>query len=211
MKKCLYFAENQFFSDTSTSLWVGYGFHSDGMWRKTPIPFEKSGLMIDDRFLPNRVGLTEAIHTLSDWQGLIVLDFERPYSAILADFVFLLAGKRLILPPTYSNAQHEAVIVGPWQGDIGFSDWLSIQKEKYGKIVLDGFPLRVQCSPGGHRLPWNGPLPNPGFPCIGLGCIHRRLSDGSFLYWDTMQTLAARLEAADVPFILFCSDLEALP
>jgi len=189
----------------------GLGFRADGSWRKTTLPLEKSGLMINDRFFPNRAGICDAIHALSDWHGLIVLDFERPFSELLADFAYRLAGKRVLLPPTYFNLPHEAVIIGPWKGKLPFPNWLTIQKKRYGKIVLDAYPLCLRCAPGGRSLPWYGALPSTGFPCPGLGCMHCRISDGSILYWDTRKTLEERLNSTGVPVILFSSDLEALP
>ncbi len=211
MKKCVYFAENQKIPDGGSSLKTGYGFSPDGAWRSQALPTDAIGLLIDDRFLPNKAGLAAACRALEDWRGLIILDFERGRVGSLAELVRSLSGKRLVLSPAYADCARQAVLVGPWQGGMDFISWLAIQRKQFGEIVLDAAPLRLQCVPGGRRSAWAGTLPGPGYPCAGLGCVHFRLGDGSILFWDTKQTLAARLEKAGVPLILFRADWNSLP
>ena len=211
MKNCVYFAENQKIPDEGVNLVPGYGFTPDGHWRDRFLPGEESGLILDDRSLPNQSGIALAYRALEAWRGLLVLDFERPVSVLLSELVNALSGKRLILPPAYAGHPHEAVLIGPWQGDSSFAQWIINRKKRFGMVVLDAAPLCVQCFPGGQRRPWNKALPDVGYPCSALGCLHRRLPDGSILFWDSRQTLSARLDAADVPRIQFRVDWETLP
>lgn len=214
MKKCFYFAENQKKISEAACMMPGFGFTADGLWRGIPLPMQEGGLLIDDRHLPNPSGIAAACRSLADWTGLIVLDFERKPAAPLAALARALSGKRVILPPSYAKLPHAAVLIGPWQGEAEFSRWLSQRRACYRHVVLDAMPLRVQCFPGGRRTRWRQKLPESGYPCPALGCLHRRLPDGSFLFWDTRQTLSARLAAAGVSAILFESDwlrLLALP
>ena len=190
---------------------VGHGFTAEGLWRNKPLPTEGAGILMDDRFPPIRSGMLSALRTLEAWDGIVVLDFERQRSGLLPELVKALSGKRLILPPSYADLSHSSVLVGPWQGACEFTRWLAVQRERFGHVVLDAAPLRVQCRPGGFRRPWTNLLPEGGYPCFGLGCLHCRLPDGSILFWDTVQSFRARLNMADIPFILFRSDLDTLP
>lgn len=210
MKNCVYFAKNQKIPEEGFSLARGYGFTAEGLWRCRPINSNKYGLIIDDLCLPSRAGIAAACRALAEWRGLIVLDFERPRVGALAELARSLTGRRVVLPPPYADLSHEAVLVGPWQGECRFSNWLTLQRKRYGAVVFDAAPLRVQCFPGGCRRAWTGTLPAKGFPCAGLGCLYRRLSDGSILFWDTRQTLSARLSSAGVPVIMFRADWAAL-
>lgn len=210
MKKCVYFAENQKNPEEGAGLLPGYGFRPDGSWRGKPIPVEEIGLLLDDRCLPNQAGLAAACRALSAWEGIIILDFERPFFRLLAEFIKSLQPKRVVVPPSYSDYPHTGVLVGPWQGNGGYRAWLSEQQRRYGRIVLDAAPLCVQCYPGGRRCPWDKAMPETGYPCPALGCLHRRLPDGSILLWDTKQTLVDRLNASGVPAILFRSDWERI-
>ena len=190
---------------------VGHGFTAEGLWRNKPLPTDRAGLVIDDRFLPNRSGMLAALRALEAWNGIVVLDLERPRCALLAELVKSLPDKRLVLMPSYADLPHTAVLVGPWRGERGFSRWLSIQRERFDHVVLDAVPLRIQVRPGGFRGPWTKLLPERGYPCFGLDCLHCRLPDGSILFWDTRQTLRARLEKAGIPVILFRTDWDAIP
>ena len=188
-----------------------YGFTAEGLWRNKPLPPKETGILIDDRFLPNRFGILEALRALEAWNGIVILDFERPHEGLLSNFAKSLSGKRLVLPPAYADLTCDAVLVGPWRAECDFPGWLSSRRERFGHVVLDAAPLRVRCRPGGCRIPWTKPLPERGYPCPSLGCLHLRLPDGSILFWDTEQTFLARLNKAGNPLILFLSDLDALP
>lgn len=211
MKTCIYFAENLRNCREAASFVPGFGFSADGLWRSVPLPSRADGILIDDRRLPNRLGLAAAIRALREFEGVIVLDFERRRVPALAELTNGLRGKRLVIPPAYADLPHEAILIGPWQGESGLSHWLSCQREKYGSVMLDALPLCLQCYPGGRRKQWRHAVPESGFFNPALSCLHRRLCDGSILLWDTRQTLHARLEQACVPAILFRSDWEALP
>lgn len=211
MKKCFYFAENQKNISQAGMLLPGFGFRADGMWRSRALPAEGLGILLDDRWLPSRPGLEAACRSLSDWRGLIVLDFERSPKDPLVLLAKRLSGKRLVLPPSYVSLPHEAVLIGPWQAECGFFRWLQRSQAQFGRVVLDAAPVRLQCFPGGRRGKWRRPLPEVGYPCPALGCLHRRLSDGSVLFWDTRETLSARLAQAQIPAIVFQSDWDALP
>ena len=152
-----------------------------------------------------------ARHALAGWNGLIIIDFERSRNNLLEELVSSLAGKKVILPPSYGDCPHDAVLIGPWPGNCGFSKWLQIKRKRFGQVVLDAAPICVQRFPGGGRVMWTKALPGSGYPCQSLGCMHRRLSDGSILFWDTRKTLSDRLEKADVPVILFQPDWNTLP
>ena len=89
---------------------------------------------------------------------------------------------------------------------MAFPRWLEAQRNCYGRVILDAAPLRAAAAPGGPRRFWEGPPPERGFLCPGLGCLHRRLEDGTVLFWDTAQTLSARLAAAEVPAVVFRAD-----
>lgn len=211
MKKCVYFAENQKNQDEGMILNPGYGFTANGSWRDRALPAKGEGLILDDRYLPSRNGIADAFRVLKAWNGLIVLDFERPCAVLLSELIHGLSGKTVVLPPAYGRLPHEAVLLGPWLGERPFSQWLLAGKNRYGDVVLDAFPLRIQCFPGGHRRLWNRALPDVGYYCPGLGCFHRRLPDGSILFWDSRKTLLDRLVGVTVPRILFNADWDALP
>ena len=211
MKNCVYYAENEKIPEAGASLKTGYGFTPEGFWRDRSLPTEEAGILIDDRFLPCKAGLAAARRALEDWHGLVVLDFERPRIASLAELARGLADKNPVLSPAYGDLPHGAILVGPWQGERDFFRWLSCQQKRFGEIVLDACPLRTRCCPGGRGSPWTGALPQRSHPCAGLGCLHCRLPDGSILFWDTKQTLTARLERTNVPLILFRSDWDLLP
>ena len=211
MKTCIYFAENQKKLHESAFLLSGFGFTKARQWRSIPIPGDVIGILIDDRYLPCREGITTAIRALRDWNGMIILDCERPRTDLLAMLTKGLRGKSLVLPPPYADCFHEAVLIGPWRGECDFARWLSRMKAQYGRVFLDAAPLRMQCFPGGCRRPWNRPLPDRGYPCPALGCLHRRLPDSSILFWDSRQTLSARLTDAAAPRIQFSADWDTLP
>lgn len=222
MKTCIYFAESAGFSGRDGAvprqegpaealrLAVGYGFTPQGGWRGLPLPTGAAGLMLDDRWLPDRRGLAAAAEALAAWTAPIVLDFERPPSASASGLIAALAGKTLILPAAYAAQPHAALLAGPWRGG-GLLPWLDRTCRRWGAIWLDALPLRYCQRPGAPRTPWTGPLPGLGFPCPGPGCLHRRLEDGTVLFWDTKETLTARCTAAGVPCIIFREDWERLP
>ncbi len=211
MKTCIYFAEIGGFPSGQPGLLLGRGFTKAGFWRNLPLPEGAAGLAVDDLFPPNPRGLTVARQALSAWEGLIVMDFERALHPGLAALVRALAGKRVILPPAYAALPHAAVLVGPWQGGCPLPRWLAARRSRYGALVLDAAPLRCRVLPGRPPEAWKGALPEEGFPCPGLGCLHRRQADGSVLFWDTKQSLRQRLEAAGVPAIVLGSEWRALP
>ena len=223
MKNCIYFAERAEFSRAggegpgrelpagALRLAVGYGFTAEGGWRRLPLPADGTALALDDRWLPDRRGLAAAAAALASWTGPILLDLERPPSPAAARLIDALAGKALTVPAAYAALPHAAVLTGPWRGVGALRPWLEPALRRYGVLWLDALPLRCRQRPGRPREPWSGPLPREGFPCQGPGCLHRRLRDGSVLFWDTKETLAARCAAAGVPCIVFRSDWEALP
>ncbi len=193
-----------------TALIPGFGFTEGGLWRARPIPAGAAGLIVDDRFPPDRRGLAAARQALAERTELLIFDFERPLSPLLAELLQALGGKRTVLPPAWAALPHAAVLVGPWTGEHPFPRWLEAQRNCYGRVILDAAPLRAAAAPGGPRRVWEGPPPERGFPCPGLGCLHRRLEDGTLLFWDTQQTLSARLAGLDVPVIVFRADWESL-
>lgn len=211
MEKCLYFAKKLKNLNEADALAPGFGFTAKGDWRGRPLPSDEIGLIVDDCFLPSRLGLDAACRALAEWKGLIVLDFERPPSQLLIALAHSLTEKQTVLPPSYSACPHAAVLVGPWQAELGFSHWLQNLQTRFGRVVLDCAPLRVQCCPGGKRRPWASKLPESGFFCPALGCFHRRLPDGTIIFWDSRRTFHARLESIEAPVILVRSDWEALP
>ena len=169
-----------------------------------------AGIIIDDRFLPERRGLAAARRALEGWKGLLICDFERDPSPLSVELVRSLSGARVVLPPAWAALPHAAVLVGPWTGEVSFSRWLKDRQARYGALVLDGLPLRAAADPGGSWEPWTRPLPGHGFPCSGLGCLHRRLPDGRIVFWDTQKTLLERIKTAGVPVIVFSEDWEQL-
>ncbi len=222
MKTCVYFAENRKIPasggrppapppETAGKLRLGYGFTAAGLWRELPLPEPGAGLVADDRFLPNSRGLEAARRVLEAWDGLILLDLERPPQPGLAGLIRDLEGKRLILPPAYGALPHAGVLVGPWRGDRPFLRWLEACRARWGTLFLDAAPLRCRARPGSPLLPWEGALPEEGFPCPGLGCLHRRLEDGSVLFWDSRRSLMERLEPTGVPAVVLASEWQALP
>ena len=199
-----------YFGDREEALAGGFGFTEAGLWRQLPFREETTGLIIDDRFLPEGRGIEAARRALAGWTGLVICDFERPPSRLLTELAEALAGAQTVLPPAWAALPHGAVLVGPWMGETPFPRWLAEQRARYGAVVLDGLPLRAAAAPGGAWKPWTGPLPETGFPCPALGCLHRRLPDGRLLFWDTRETLAGRIRSADVPVIVFSEDWERL-
>jgi hypothetical protein len=203
MEFSIYFGENE------EKLAAGCGFTEAGLWRNFSLS-EETGIILDDRFLPDRRGLAAARRALADWEGLLICDFERSPAPLPAELVKALAGAQVVLPPAWADLPHAAVLIGPWTGEVPFPRWLEAQRARYGAVVLDGLPLRAAAAPGRAREPWPGPLPETGFPCPGLGCLHRRLEDGRVVFWDTRETLAARICAAGVPVIVFSEDWDKL-
>ena len=197
------------FGEREEALAGGFGFTAAGAWRGGALPAGAAGLILDDRFLPDRQGLAAARQALAGWRGLLILDFERPPSPLLSELARSLAGARTVLPPAWAELPHEAVLIGPWPGRPAFPLWLEGQRARYGEGILDAAPLRASAVPGGPLEPWAGPVPESGFACPGLGCLHRRLPEGRIVFWDTRETLTARLRAAKVPAIVFSADWEA--
>ena len=210
MKTYLYSGENPGEFPGGRELAGGFGFTAAGFWRGLPIPEAAAGLLVDDRHPPNPRGLEAARAALAGWEGLVVLDFEKPpapWAAALADG---LDPARLIVPTACADLPHGALLAGPWRGNGSFRKWLAALRERYGPLVLDGAPIRAAARPGGAWTPWQGPLPGTGFPCPGPGCLHRRRSDGTLVFWVSRETLAARCAAAGTPVIVFEADLAAL-
>ena len=210
MKKCTFYVNSPGASARTPVLAAGCGFRQDGAWRGQPLP-EAAGLLVDDRFLPDRRGLAAALRSLAQWQGLLVFDFERPRHPLLAELIAGLGEKELAVPPAYGELPHTAVLVGPWPGGGSFDVWISACRERYGALILDGAPLRCRAAPGCAWTPWEGPLPAQGFFCRGLGAMHRRMEDGAILFWDTRETLTDRYRQGELPVILFLEDWERLP
>lgn len=206
MSISVYLWENGMKFPGGAALIPGFGFTEGGLWRARPVPAGTAGLIVDDRFPPDRRGLAAARQALAERKELLIFDFERPPSPLLAELLRALGGKRAVLPPAWAALPHAAVLIGPWTGERPFPRWLEAQRNCYGRVILDGAPLRAAAAPGGPRRLWEGPLPEQGFPCPGLGCLHRRLEDGTVLFWDTAQTLSARLAAAEVPAVVFRAD-----
>ena len=211
MKNCTYFVNSSGLAGPEPCLTPGYGFRRDGAWRGQPLPEFAAGLLVDDRFLPDRRGLTAALRSLAQWKGLLIFDLERPRHPMLAQLIAGLEEKALVIPPAYADLPHAAALVGPWQGKQSFESWLSACRERFGALMLDGAPLRSRAAPSACWEPWKGPLPARGFLCQGLGVIHRRQDDGSILFWDTRETYARRLKDLKLPVILFRQDWEVLP
>ena len=199
-----------YFGDRGEVLAGGFGFTEAGLWRGGALPEGTAGLIVDDRFLPDRRGLEAARRALGGRKELLIFDFERSPSPLSAELIRDLAGARAVLPPAWAALPHEAVLIGPWTGEAPFPRWLAAQRERYGPVILDGLPLRAAAAPGGNWAPWTGSLPETGFPCPGLGCLHRRMEDGRILFWDNRETLTARIRTADVPVIVFSEDWERL-
>lgn len=247
MKNCIYFVEKPEFSlspaaeasgpasaaarrpPESALLVRGYGFTPEGFWRPQPLPAGAAGLLLDDRFLPNRQGQELCLQALSAWDGLILLDLERrpgPGTAALAEALARLGRpERIVLPPAWARLPHGALLLGPSEHGLALPDpvarrpgvWPPYAEAQAGgtggtlPCLLDSPPLRHRAFPGGPWESWEGPLPEAGFPCPGPGCLHRRLPDGSVLLWDTKRTLAARCRAAGSPCLVFREDWDALP
>ena len=128
MKNCIYFVEKPEFSRNpaaeasgpasaaarrppeSALLVRGYGFTPEGFWRPQPLPAGAAGLLLDDRFLPNRQGRELCLQALSAWDGLILLDLERrpgPGTAALAEALARLGRpERIVLPPAWAKLPH---------------------------------------------------------------------------------------------------------
>ncbi|MBO4212083.1 MAG: hypothetical protein J5878_05460 [Oscillospiraceae bacterium] len=211
MKKYLYFLKASETPPDCPRLQRAYGFRPDGSWCGLPLPRDAAGLVLEDRCLPSPGGLAAALKALSGWEGLLLLDFERPPTPLLIRLAQDLAGRTLIVPPSYAAWPHRAILVGPWPGYGCFQTWLQRQQARWGSMVLDAAPIRLRASPGGGRpMFWRGSLPQSGFPCPGAGCLHRRLEDGSVLFWDTAQTLTERCRDAGVPALVFSEDWAAL-
>ena len=209
MKTCVYFAETGEKQGAVPWLALGYGFTAAGLWRRMPLPETAAALVLDDRFLPEPQGLEEARRVLDTWPGALLLDFERPPVPRLLALQAELAGRDLAVPPAYAAGPHSAVLTGPWIPGPSFSRWLEAQRKRWGPLVLDGAPVRCLCKPGATPIPWEGPLPEQGFPC-GSGCLHRRMEDGALLFWDTRESLLRRAEEAGLPFLIYRQDWEAL-
>ena len=220
MKTCIYFVEKPGFPASASygppgaeRLVRGYGFTPDGSWRPLALPAHAAGLLIDDRFLPSRPGLDAALRSLADWKGMILLDLERlpgQGSDALTELIRRLAGREPVLPAAWASLPHGAVLAGPRQNRADFMGWLAGQKCRYGSVVLDALPLRCFAPPGQGWQPWTESLPLTGFPCLGVGCLHCRLADGSVLLWDTKETLTERCRSAGVPCLVFREDWERL-
>lgn len=211
MKNCMYFVNYTKKAVTAPLLEAGYGFRPDGGWRQKPLPDGADGILIDDRCLPSRRGTEAALAALAQWSGTILLDFERPPVPELLALVRSLPCGRLVCPPCLAELPHAAVLTGPWPGNGGFLRWLAQQQARFGAVVLDAVPLRRRARPGCAREPLEAPPPERGFFCPGALCLHRRLADGSLLFWDTKQSLTARCRAAGVPCVVFEQDWYALP
>lgn len=209
MKKSMYlihFGQNA----GPEGLTAGFGFDPRGHWRGLPLPAAGVGLVLDDRFLPRPPGLDRALEVLERWQGALIFDLERPPDPLLEALIRALAGRELLLPPQYAHCPHEAVLAGPYLPGQSFLPWLETQRRRWGRIALDGVPLRHRAAPGEAPVLWSGPLPERGFPCPGGLCLHHRMEDGGILFWDKRETLAARAEAAGAPVLVYGVDWELL-
>ena len=210
MKNCVYFVKQSEKMPHGPRIAPNYGFRPDGAWRGQSLPEGCAGLLLDDRFPPSRRGLEAAAEALAHWTGLIVLDFEKPLRPETEALAARLAGERLVCPPCLAALPHAALLAAPgWGGD--YMRRVEALRARYGELLLDGAPLRHRVRPGGARTPWERALPAEGFPCSGALCLHRRLEDGSLLFWDTKETLTARCWAAGVSVIVFEADWNSLP
>lgn len=225
METCIYFVEKPEFLQSGRDrhaasrpsgarlLLRGAGFTAAGHWRAPP-PLPAAGLIVDDRFLPDRRGAAAALRALGDWPGLIVLDLERrpgPSTAVLGDTLARLPGpERIVLPPVWDFLPHGALLMGPRTAGLPLPQLPESPREAL-PCLADGPPLRHLARPGGPWVCWAGPLPEKGLPCPGPGCLQSRLPDGAVLLWDTKKTLTARCRAAGVPWIVFREDWDALP
>ena len=209
MRNCVYFVENGGEVPGAAVLAGGFGFRRDGSWRGGAAPAGAAGVLVDDRQPPGLRGAEAAAAALGAWEGWIVLDFERPPGPGAERLARLLAGKRAVVPPSMAALPHAAVVIGPWQGGGSFDCWLAAERARYGAVILDAAPLQARAAPGSPWQPWTGPLPEEGCPCAA-GCLHRRLPDGSILFWDTRATLEQRCRNAGVPVILFEADLAGM-
>ncbi|MBR6120650.1 MAG: hypothetical protein IKQ04_10075 [Oscillospiraceae bacterium] len=226
METCIYFVEKpEFLSregprppvsppEGARLLLRGGGFTAAGRWRAPAPQPGAAGLILDDRFLPDRRGAAAALRALEDWPGLLVLDLERrpgPAAAELTELLARLPGpERIALPPVWDSLPHGALLLGPRRDALPLPG-LPRARENALPCLADGPPLRHLARPGGAWRYWAGALPEAGLPCPGAGCLQRRLPDGSVLLWDTKKTLTARCRAAGVCWILFREDWDPLP
>ena len=224
METCIYFVEKPEFlrSDGGEAaasrprgarlLLRGGGFTPAGGWRAPPPLPEAAGLILDDRFLPDRQGAAAALRALENRAGLLVLDLERepgPESAGLEALLARLPGpERVVVPEPWVHLPHGALLAAPQRRGLPLP---CLTGKEDAPRLADGPPLRHRARPGGVWTLWTGPLPETGFPCPGPGCLQRRLPDGSVLLWDSKQTLCARCRAAGVPWVLFREDWDRLP
>lgn len=211
MKTCIYFAGNG--DEPGPRLHPGWGFSETGLPRFGGGPGD--GVLLDDRWPPRREAIGPMAEALQN-AALVVCDFEKPPSSLLAELVRRLAGKELIVPEICADLPHSAVLVGPYAPPGSFSRWLERKRRRYGRLVLDAEPIRCTLrfgagSPAGvGGGPEPGGLQTPGWrPCPGALCLCRRTADG-FDFRDTHESLPARCAAAGVPAIVFDAAWNAL-
>ena len=226
METCIYFVEKTAFLQSGAARYAdsrpvgvrlllrGGGFTAAGHWRAPPLLPEAAGLIVDDRWLPDRQGAAAALRALEAWPGLIVLDLERRPGAAATTLEALLARlpepERIVLPPVWEALPHGALLIGPRNSGLPLPG-LPEAGMKALPCLADGPPLRHSARPGRPWAYWAGALPEAGLPCPGPGCLQKRLPDGAVLLWDTKKTLSARCRAAGVPWIVFREDWDALP
>jgi len=106
------------------------------------------------------------------------------------------------VPESCADLPHSAVLVGPYRPPGSFLRWLAGKRRRYGALVLDADPIRVQLrfgSPGRTQAPV--PSGTDWF-CAGALCRCVRSGDG-FAFRDTRESLRERCAAAAVPAIVF--------
>lgn len=197
MKNCIYFAGSGQFS--GPRLAPGWGFTETGQPRFGDGTGD--GVLLDDRWPPAR----EAIGRMADalrGAGLIVCDFEKAPTPLLADLLARLEGRETVVPESCAALPHSAVLVGPYRPPGSFLRWLDGKRRRYGPLVLDAEPIRVRIP---FRRSGRAPEPEPSgaaWFCGGARCLCARGGDG-FVFRDTRESLAARCAAAAVPAIVF--------
>lgn len=195
MKNCIYFAGSGQFS--GPRLVPGWGFTETGQPRFGDGTGD--GVLLDDRWPPAREAIGRMAEALRG-AGLIVCDFEKAPSPLLASLLSRLEGQETVVPESCAALPHSAVLVGPYRPPGSFLRWLEGKRRRYGPLVLDAEPIRARVPFG---RPGQAPKPSGAeWFCAGALCRCGRCGDG-FVFRDTRESLRARCAAAAVPAIVF--------
>ena len=197
MKNCIYFAGSGQFS--GPRLVPGWGFTETGQPRFGSGTGD--GILLDDRWPPAREAIGRMAEALRG-AAVVVCDFEKAPSPLLASLLARLEGQETVVPESCADLPHSAVLVGPYRPPGSFLRWLAGKRRRYGALVLDADPIRVQLrfgSPGRTQAPV--PSGTDWF-CAGALCRCVRSGDG-FAFRDTRESLRERCAAAAVPAIVF--------